>query len=161
MTTQKAITLGKQRLPAFDLRLLSLLLVAMGLLVSGYLSYVQITGTEMVCAAGGQGGCNVVQNSVYAELFGIKIAYLGLATYIVIGGLIALQERIPLLRQYGMLLTFGVVLFAFIYSVYLVYIQAVVLRAFCQWCLAHEAIMTVLFVVTSIRTWRYFSQEAE
>lgn len=160
MTTRETVSRSQNsRLPALNLRMVSLAMVALGLLVSGYLSYVQLAGVEMVCAVGAQGGCDVVQNSVYAELFGIKIAYLGFATYVAIGGLILLQDRIGFLREYGMLLTFGLVLFAFVYSVYLVYLQAFVLRAFCQWCLAHEAIMTVLFVVTSIRTWRHYTPE--
>jgi len=39
-----------------------------------------------------------------------------------------------------------VVLFAFLYSVYLVYLQAFRIQAYCVWCLTHEALITVLFV---------------
>ena len=46
------------------------------------------------------------------------------------------------------MLVFGVVLFGFLYSVYLVYLQAAVLRAFCPWCLSHEALITILFGLT-------------
>jgi uncharacterized membrane protein len=126
-------------------------LVALGLLVSGYLSYVKLTDVPMVCMGGGVFNCDVVQNSAYSRIFNIPIAWLGFATYLIIGGLLLFQYRTPFLREFGGMLIFGVVLFAFVYSMYLVYIQFVVLQALCQWCLTHEAIMTILFIVTCFR----------
>ncbi|MFW5709052.1 MAG: vitamin K epoxide reductase family protein [Chloroflexota bacterium] len=143
-----------------SLRMISLLLVAIGIGVSGYLSYVKATSVPMACLADSGFNCAAVQNSDYSELMGVPIAYLGLATYIVIGGLILLQDRIPFLRQNGMILTFGIVLFAFLYSVYLVYVQGVILEAWCQWCLMHEVNITVLFVVTSMRLRNYLNGSA-
>jgi uncharacterized membrane protein len=94
-------------------------------------------------------------------MFGIPIAYFGFATYIAIGALIVLQNRIGVLREYGMLLTFGLVLFAFLFSMYLIYVQGVLMGGtWCQWCLKHEGIMTVLFVTTSIRLWRFLRGDA-
>lgn len=144
----------------FNLRTLSLLLVAIGIGICGYLSYAQTFDLSVVCAAG-SAGCDIVQNSIYAEMFGIKIAYLGLLGYFAIGALILLQDRVAILREYGPMLTFGLVLFAFLYSVYLVYVQAVVLQAFCQWCLGHEAVMTVLFAITAVRTWQHYALEED
>src|SRR5690606_2382027 len=123
---------------------ISLILVLIGIAVSGYLTYVKATDEPMVCIENGPFRCDVVQNSAYAELFGVPIAYLGLAVYLVIGALLLLQDRTEFLRENGMLLTFGVVLFAFIYSIYLVYVQGAILQSWCQWCLIHEANMTVL-----------------
>lgn len=34
---------------------------------------------------------------------------------------------------------------------YLVYVQGVLLQAWCVWCLAHEANITVLFAVSILR----------
>lgn len=135
----------------FTLWHLSLLLVVIGIGVSGYISYVKLTEEQMVCVENGPFQCDVVQNSAYAELFGIPIAYLGLATYLVIGVLLLVQDRVEFLRANGILLSFGIVLFAFVYSMYLVYVQGVILEAWCQWCLVHEANITVLFVVTIAR----------
>jgi len=139
-----------------NLRNFSLLLVFLGLLVSGYLSYVKITNVPMVCPSGEGSAfnCDVVQNSIYAYMpprSGIAIAWLGFGTYLVIGALLLLQKRITFFQEWGVPITFGVVTFAFLFSVYLVYVQAVLLRAFCMWCLIHEVIMTILFVVTVIR----------
>jgi uncharacterized membrane protein len=139
----------------FTLRNLSLLLIGLGILVSGYLSYIKFTEEPMVCAEDAGFNCDVVQNSVYAEVGGVAIAYLGLATYLVLGALILVENRLEVLREYGPLLVFAIALFAFVYSMYLVYIQAFVLEAFCQWCLMHELIITVLIVVVTLRLRRH------
>jgi uncharacterized membrane protein len=133
------------------LRTLAMVLVGIGILLSGYLSYAKLTEVPIQCIEGGAFQCDVVQNSAYARLAGVPIAYLGLATYILIGFLILFQDRIQFLREYGSVLEFGVVLFAFLFSMWLVYVQVAILEALCQWCLAHEINMTILFIVAIMR----------
>jgi uncharacterized membrane protein len=133
------------------LRTLALVLVGIGILLSGYLSYVELTKVPIQCIEGGAFQCDVVQSSAYARLAGVPIAYLGLASYILIGFLILFQNRIEFLREYGNVLEFGVVLFAFLFSMWLVYVQVAILEALCQWCLAHEINVTILFIVAIIR----------
>jgi len=140
-------------------RWLFLLLILSGIGVSGYLSYVKFSDVPMICVSNGAFDCGLVQNSPYSELLGVPIAYLGLATYLVILGLVVFQSRSSFLREHGTLLLFGVVFFAWIYSMYLVYIQAFVLRAFCNWCLAHEAIVTVMLVLVSIKLWNHLRSD--
>jgi uncharacterized membrane protein len=106
-----------------------------------------------VCATAGRIDCGTVLNSAYSELAGIPIAWLGLGTNLVIVGLMLVQNRLNFMREYGTLIIFDVVLFAFIYSVYLVYLQAFVIQAYCPWCLSHEALITVLFGVWARQTW--------
>lgn len=138
---------------------ISLVLVVIGLIVSGYLSYEQFSSNPVACLEDAGFQCSVVESSSYSKVLGIPVAYLGLATYVVIGLLTLLQNRVEFLVENGILLTFGIVLFAFLYSLYLVYVQGVILEAWCQWCLIHEAVMTLLFVVTSFRLWRYLRDE--
>lgn len=138
----------------------SLVLVAIGLIISGYLSYVKLTNVEMACAAGSVFNCDVVQNSSYSRMFNIPIAWLGLATYIVIGVLLLIQNRVAFLREYGMLLLFGLVLFGWVYSMYLVYVQFFVLKALCMWCLMHEINFTILFIVTALRLRNFLAIES-
>jgi uncharacterized membrane protein len=93
-------------------------------------------------------------------MFDIPIAWLGFATYIIIGILLLMQNRVAFLQEYGMLILFGIVLFAWVYSMYLVYLQFFVLRALCMWCLMHEANFTILFIVTTLRLRNFLSTEA-
>jgi uncharacterized membrane protein len=137
-----------------SLRLVALVLVALGLIVTTYLSYVKLTDVPMVCVAGGLFNCEVVQNSAYSRLFGIPIAWMGLATYIILGVVLVLENRNAFLQEYGILIVFGIALFAFLYSMFLVYVQFAILQALCPWCLAHEAIMTGFFIVASLRLWK-------
>ena len=136
-----------------SLRVVSVALIALGIIVSGYLSYAELTETAVQCVESSTFNCDVVQSSIYSKLAGVPVAYLGLATYLFLGAVILLENRIEFLRNNGILIVFGITLFAFLYSMWLVYVQAALLQAFCPWCLTHEAAMTVLFGVSSIRLW--------
>jgi len=160
MTTQPdVIEQDNSTQPRFQLslRTVSLILVAVGLLVSGYLSYSTLTNTATVCIDNGSFSCEVVQRSVYSKLAGIPIAYLGFGIYVVLAVLLLLENRVPFLREYGITLIFGITLFSFMFSMWLVYVQAALLQAFCQWCLTHEITMTLLFIVSGIRLKRHLS----
>jgi uncharacterized membrane protein len=134
------------------LRTLSLILVIIGLAISGYLSYVKIAEVPAVCVTNSETvNCEVVQNSAYSRIAGIPVAWLGFATYIVLFALLLLENRIEFLKQNGVLIIFGITLFAWLYSMYLVYLQFFVLKALCPWCLGHESIMTLIFIVTCLR----------
>jgi len=134
------------------LRTVSLILVIVGLAISGYLSYVKLTEVPMICVANSTTfNCEVVQNSAYSRIAGIPIAWFGFAVYIILFGLLLLENRIEFLKQNGVLVIFGITLFAWLYSVYLVYLQFFVLKALCPWCLGHEATMTLIFIVTCLR----------
>jgi uncharacterized membrane protein/thiol-disulfide isomerase/thioredoxin len=121
------------------------LLCAVGLVVAGYLSYVELTSTEAIC--GPVGDCNTVQQSEYARLFGIlPIGVLGIAGYIAIlavrmGGLI-LKGRWLALSDLGI---FAMGAFGFLFSIYLTYLEPFVIGATCAWCLSSAVLMTVIF----------------
>jgi len=140
-------------------RTLSLILVVAGLFVSGYLSYVKLTQVPMVCVESGVFNCEVVQNSAYSKLLGIPIAWMGFAVYIILGAILVLENRVAFLREYGIMLFFGINLFAWLFSMWLVYVQFVLLQALCPWCLTHETIITVLFLVSAIRLIRMLSAD--
>ncbi|MFP4324217.1 MAG: vitamin K epoxide reductase family protein [Anaerolineales bacterium] len=152
-TTFEATAIPAWRAWVFSWRgvLLVTLLAAIG--VSGYLSYVKATDVAMVCTSGGAFDCGTVQNSVYSEIFGVPIAWLGLGWNFLILGTLLFEDRLPILQTYGLALLFGLVTFGFLYSVYLVYLQAFVIEAFCQWCLMHEALYTVLMIAIGVRVW--------
>ncbi|MEO8608867.1 MAG: vitamin K epoxide reductase family protein [Chloroflexota bacterium] len=134
------------------LRALSLILVIVGLAISGYLSYVKLTEVPIVCVANSEVfNCEVVQNSAYSRIAGIPVAWFGFAVYVVLFGLLLLENRIEFLRQNGILVMFGITIFAWLYSMYLVYLQFFVLKALCPWCLGHEATMTLIFIVACLR----------
>jgi uncharacterized membrane protein len=131
-----------------------MLFILIGLVVAGYLSYLKIADAPAVCAEAGPFDCNVVLNSQYSELGGIPIAYLGFAVYVVIGSILALENRVELLRGWGRLIAFGIGLFAWLFSMWLVYVQFALLQALCPWCLTHETNFTILFALICYRVYR-------
>ncbi|MCA9914499.1 MAG: hypothetical protein KC496_14195, partial [Anaerolineae bacterium] len=133
------------------IRNLSIVVLLLAIGVSGYLSYLKIDNTPSVCIQGDLFDCETVLNSIYSELAGISIAWLGLGLNLVVLSLLILEPRVGFLRENAKLLVFGLVLFAFLFSVYLVYVQAALIRAYCPWCLSHEALITILF---GLSTWR-------
>ncbi len=132
-----------------------------GLLVSGYLSWLKLTDVPSVCIQSGPFNCDAVLNSIYSELGGIPIAWLGFFIYLLIGFIILFEDRIELLRQYGRLISFGVGLFAWLFSMWLVFVQFVLLQALCPWCLSHEANFTILFALICYRLYREMTGAAE
>lgn len=135
-------------------RPLQALLVVIGLVVAGYLSYLKLAEAPAVCVETGPFNCNVVLNSQYSELAGIPIAYLGFAVYVAIGVILLLEARAAFLRQWGSLIMFGIGLFAWLFSMWLVYVQFALLQALCPWCLTHETNFTVLFALICYRVYR-------
>lgn len=135
-------------------RTLALLFVAAGLFISGYLSYTKLTAQPVACVAGAAFDCGTVTNSRWSELAGINIAYLGFAMYLTVGVLLLARDRLPLLREYSDLIVFAIGLLAWLYSMFLVYLQFFVLQTLCSWCLAHEFTMTLLFGVICYRLWQ-------
>ena len=151
---QNAATRAESRI---TLRNVSTILIALGILVTGYLSIAELTDTTTVCIESGAFNCDVVQNSVYSKLMGIPIAVLGFGAYVVLGVLVAREDHVDLLKDYGAVLAFAISLFGFLYSAWLTYIEFFQLKALCPWCLASAAIMTLLFVVSGLRLRQTFA----
>ena len=137
-----------------NVRRAQFLFVFVGLVVATYLSYLKLTDVPAVCVEAGAFDCNVVLNSRYSELAGVPIAFLGLAVYVIIGALLLLEKRVAFLRAHGTLIVFGIGLFAWLFSMWLVYVQVGLLQALCPWCLTHEANFTLLFGTIVYRVYR-------
>ena len=143
----------------FTIRNLQLLSIVFGLCVSGYLSYLKITDVPSVCIENGPFNCEVVLNSVYSEFSGIPIAYLGFLTYAIIGLVVLFETRITVFQDYGKLITFGVGLFAWLFSMWLLYVQFILLQTLCPWCLSHETNFTIQFGIICYRLYKDMTSE--
>lgn len=122
-----------------------------GMAVSGYLLWHKLAGGALVCLTGH--GCDVVNASPYSMLFGIPVAGVGLAAYLalaILGTLWALGAG----AGWAALGAFGVALAGFLYSAYLTWIEAAVLRAYCTWCLFSAGLMTAELVLTGAGLFR-------
>jgi len=118
-------------------------LIVIGLIVSGYLAYVEMTQVTAVC--GPVGECNIVQSSPYAQLLGIPIAVFGLLFYLAVAGLWLLQ-RVENLRHLALMALVGLTIFGTLFSLYLTLLELLVIGAICMWCLT-SAVATGLICV--------------
>lgn len=127
------------------LRAAVLLLSLVGAGVATYLTVAHLMDVRVACATG---GCEAVQSSRYAEVGGVPVAALGLAGYLVLAG--------TALGRGELALSLGpaAALAGLAVSLVLLYVQAFVLRAYCQWCLASDALFVLLVPLTVLRAVR-------
>ena len=134
------------------LRWTSIVVAVVGIIDALYLSYVKIAHQEVYC--GGSGACDTVNNSPYAEISGIPIAYLGLGAYIIILILLLLENRGDFWANYSPMIVFGMTLAGMLYSIYLTYIEQAVLHAVCPYCVVSAIAITVLFILSLVRLFK-------
>ncbi len=120
-----------------------------GLAVAGYLSFVESTGTQVIC--GPTGGCGDVQNSKYATLFGIlPVGILGLMGYVgILAGWLVWQFGPAALKKWGALAIWGMCVFGVLFSIYLTFLEPFVIGATCMWCISSAVLMIVLLLVST------------
>lgn len=138
----------------FTIKHFGLILVLIGLLISAYLSYTEFVQVPIICTEGDSFDCNLVQQSSWSKFMGIPVAYLGFVGYILIGALLLLENRNEFLEDNARLILFAIGLVGWLFSMWLIYVQAAILGAFCQWCLGHEANFTILFGVILYLLWQ-------
>jgi uncharacterized membrane protein len=124
-------------------RLAITLLSVLGIVASGYLTYIHYSGEPIAC--GGSNSCEIVNSSRYAFIGTVPVSALGLAAYItiLILSLIKSDEE----RQWPAMLMFGFALIGVMFQWYLFYIEVAVLHALCYWCLSSQVFITVIFLL--------------
>jgi uncharacterized membrane protein len=113
-----------------------------GLVDAIYLTVQHITGATLRCTL--VSGCSEVLGSPYAQIGPVPLAAIGAAAYFTVFSLAILAAfgyrfAIPFLK---ILLTL-----MFLTTIWLLYLQAFVIRHFCQYCLLSAAVTTVLTII--------------
>jgi uncharacterized membrane protein len=117
-------------------------LALLGASLSSYLLYVRWADATLACSTG---GCETVQASSYSEVLGIPVALLGLGAYATI--FVCSLFKNELVRAAAFSVALGGVAFA----AYLLYVQLAAIDAVCEWCLASDALVTMVAVLTLLR----------
>ncbi len=124
------------------LPLLAALVALCGVADAIYLTVHHYTGEQVPCSI--VAGCEQVLTSSYAEIWGIPLAAFGALAYFA-------AFSLAVLAAFGnrlMWKVFGIqVVLMAIFTAWLVYLQAFVIGAFCQFCLASAAITFTLFII--------------
>jgi uncharacterized membrane protein len=113
-----------------------------GLMDAIYLTTKHYTGEAVPCSI--VEGCEQVLTSSYAEIAGIPLAIFGAAAYFIAFSL-AILAAFGNLRAW---ILFGAqIVFMFLFTVWLVYLQAFVIEAFCQFCLLSAGTTLALLII--------------
>ncbi|MGE5800818.1 MAG: vitamin K epoxide reductase family protein [Gemmatimonadota bacterium] len=122
------------------------LLALVGLFVALYLWLHALgLGGPLKC---GTGGCETVQASQYAVLFGVPVAFYGVVGYLAIlaAALVALRAAALLEPKWNQLLV-GLATVGVLFTAYLTYLELFVIHAICRWCVGSAIIMTVIWIL--------------
>jgi uncharacterized membrane protein len=116
------------------------LMTFLGIAVSAYMAYIEITANPAVC--GVIGDCNAVQQSDYAQLMGIPIGVIGMIGYLLMFVMSIAINRIPDVYHQQLLTLLKVLVGASaLFTIYLTFLEPFVIGAVCAWCLLSSLIV--------------------
>jgi len=139
-----------KRLSKVTIALVTLAII--GLLVSIYMTIYKITSNDNMCI--GSKDCSVVNASRYSEIYGIPVAVLGVVGYAAILAILLLERNPGFFNQNGTMLLFGLSLTGFLFTLYLIFIEVALIKAYCPFCIASQTAMTLIFILSVIRVVR-------
>ena len=128
-----------------------LLFALIGAADAGYLSSVALSGDALTCNF--LKGCEVVARSPYSRVLGVPLSVFGFFFYLVSGGLAGWLLRTP--SRSAAILLMGVSSLGVLASLYFMYLQGFVIRAWCEYCIL-SAITSLLVFLSAAA---YFMKE--
>ena len=121
--------------------LIAALISLVGLADAIYLTVEHLSGESLRCTI--ISGCSEVLSSPYSHIGSVPLAALGAVAYFVVFSLATLAA---FRYQFAATILKIVVAMMFLTTLWLLYLQAFVIRHFCQYCLLSAAVTTALMV---------------
>jgi uncharacterized membrane protein len=125
-------------------------LTVLGLTVSIYMTVYKLTSNDSMCL--GLGGCSIVNASLYSEIYGIPVAAVGVGGYLAILAVLFLENNPGFFMNNGNMLLFGLTLLGFLFTLWLVFVEVALIKAYCPFCITSQITMTIIFILTVVRT---------
>lgn len=124
-----------------------LILAILGFINAYYLHYqyqqYKNSGKEMFCLIGGK--CADVISSKFGTTFGIKNEITGMIYYVLLAAYLLISILIPRFGDDFAPYVKTATIIATAFSAYLLFVQTVVLKQICSWCLIAIVINTLIF----------------
>jgi uncharacterized membrane protein len=133
-------------------KLLPALLLAfsvLGLIAAGYTSLMHLGGASSgICTIGEAFDCDLVNQSKWSKLAGIPVAYLGFLTYSIffVSSIVLFFKRSK--EHLAILVALGTV--GVLFSLYLTYIEAFVLRTWCLFCVLSQIAVIGMAIISGL-----------
>jgi len=127
-------------------------LTIIGLLVSIYMTIYKVTSNDNMCV--GSKDCSVVNASKYSEVNNIPVAVVGALGYSALLGILWLERKPGFFKDNGSMIFFGISLIGFFFTLWLIYVEIALLKAYCPFCITSQVSMTLIFILSVIRVVR-------
>lgn len=125
------------------------LLGLIGFFIAKHIYYTKKQAKPLVCPI--KFDCNTVVNSDYSKFFGAPVERMGMIYYSLIFLAYLLLSFIATPMPELLVLILSIYsLGAFLFSLYLIYIQLFVLKQFCSWCIASSLTCLLIFILTGV-----------
>jgi uncharacterized membrane protein len=125
------------------LRVAITVIAAATLAIGVFLTWERHQGGSVPCPVAG-GGCTTVQNSRYATFAGVPVAVLGIL------GSLALLATTLSRRGEAVLVAFAITAIGAAFSLYLTWLEAYRIDAYCIYCLTSMALWVLAAAITGI-----------
>ncbi len=120
-----------------------------GFLLAFYIRHCKHRKQPLVCPM--RGSCEFVTSSDYSKFLGIPVEMLGLCYYaliVILHGFVIARPELFTLRVARISLSMSTL--AFFFSLYLLSVQAFVLKQWCTWCLCSAFLCAAIFALTVV-----------
>jgi uncharacterized membrane protein len=131
-------------------RLASIIISFIGFADSVYLTIEKYTNNRNMCIPG-VGDCYTVNTSKYSEIYGIPVAVIGIAVYLIFAAILLLENKSTFIKENGSLIGLGISLTGTLFSIYLTYLELFVIMAICPFCVLSALAMLALLILTIVR----------
>lgn len=128
---------------------LMLFLATLGIILSAYLTYEYYQPEPITCpfSASGVNECELVRQSPYSELFGVKLPVWGTIYYIFFAGFVFFGLIDKIKHKYYSLAIFVLATWGFLFESYMTYVQIFKIEAICKWCTLVEILAIAIFII--------------
>jgi len=120
------------------------------IITSTYLLYSHYSDESSFCDISEGISCDIVNRSLYSEIFGIPISLLSLITFYFIAVImisVLKKEKVLGLDEKKIYnIIFWLMIFSSVFALYLVYIEAFVLYAVCPLCVLLDVIILIILI---------------
>lgn len=116
-----------------------------GFSIAFYIRRKKQSGGTLVCPL--NSNCETVIHSDYSRFLGIPLEFLGMAYYAIIAlSYLIFLARPEIAAPSAVFVILTLSTMAFLFSLYLTFLQAFTLRQWCTWCLTSATISTLIFI---------------
>ena len=124
-----------------------------GFLLASYIHRKKKSKKKLICPM--RSNCDTVIHSDYSKIIGIPVEILGMIYYVFTGLIYSLIFVLNLWSLPIAIVLFGISLCSVFFSVYLVSLQALVIRQWCIWCICSACVSLLISVLSYIHITLY------